>query len=363
MNPRSASAAPAHAAPAEPAHTEPAHTDGSAGGTTGSLARVRVNVLNVGQGSCAVIRAQDRVILIDGGARREYAVRTDPLAWLRAHGITRIDDLILTHLHRDHVQGLVEVARHFTVARAHLPYPAIAHPPMGAARRSRFRADAHVDTPDGQLQSLREFAELSALLGAAGSEIVPADPGAPTEVWRAGAVRLTRVFPVPGDTPYTPALVAAIGELSEDDADVPALEALADEISEAANAESAVYVLHSVSGSGEEGAGEGAVIFAGDHAGEGSHWDDILERDSAGLLDQALWLLPHHGGDDGPDAEWYAERNPRALLASVNTDHAHSNAQYWAGLRARTGITVLGTHESDPAPIAGTGSGIELYFG
>ncbi|WP_030143286.1 MBL fold metallo-hydrolase [Mycetocola saprophilus] len=333
-------------------------------------APVRVDVLDVGQGSCAIIRTAHGVTVIDGGARREYAVRTDPVTWMREHGITRIDDLILTHLHRDHVQGLLALARVAPVSRAHLPYPQIAEPPMGDDWRARFRSDAHVDSPDGQIQSLREFAELTRILSDGGTTLLPFSPESDPVIWETPGpfgLRLERLYPVAGDALETPALVAALAEITPAAAQTPAgtarIEALIHEISEQANAESAVFALHSVGAPAAPGLPGGAIIFAGDHAGEGSHWDDIRSRDHDGVLHDALWLLPHHGGDDGPAPEWFAELEPRALLASANTDHARLNADYWARLRAVTGVAVRGTHNTDPVLMENTGSGIALMFG
>ncbi|WP_187976214.1 MBL fold metallo-hydrolase [Mycetocola sp. JXN-3] len=359
-------------------------------------APVRVDVLDVGQGSCAIIRTAHGVTVIDGGARREYAVRTDPVTWLREHGITRIDDLILTHLHRDHVQGLLALARVVPVSRAHLPYPQIAEPPMSDDWRARFRPDAHVDSPDGQIQSLREFAELTRILSDGGTTLLPFSPESDPVIWETPGpfgLRLERLYPVAGDALETPALVAALSEVTPERARTSAgtasIEALIHEISERANAESGVFVLrHGGSRvspeptAGPAGTSEtfdrpggaarspersdrsgGAIIFAGDHAGERSHWDDIRARDHDGVLHDALWLLPHHGGDDGPTPEWFAELEPRALLASANTDHARLNADYWARLRAVTGVAVRGTHNTDPVLMENTGSEIALMFG
>ncbi|RLP82862.1 MBL fold metallo-hydrolase [Mycetocola lacteus] len=335
---------------------------------------VRVDVLDVGQGSCAIIRTGDGVTVIDGGARREYAVRTDPVTWLRENGITRIDDLILTHLHRDHVQGLVALAKAVSVLRAHLPYPQIREPAISDVWRERFRPDAHVDSPDGQIQSVREFAELTRLLRVGGTTLLPFSPGTDPTVWTISGpdgFSLERVYPVAGDTVTTPGLVAALADISPERAQTAegtaATTALIHEISERANAESGVFILHRV-GTAEHATASpdrlgGALIFAGDHAGEGSHWEAIHARDRAGLLHDAFWILPHHGGDDGPAPEWLAEREPRALLASVNTDHALLNAEYWARLRAVTGVSVRGTHNTSPVLIENTSPGITLRFG
>lgn len=68
-------------------------------------ATVQIHVIDVGQGDSILIQGPDgATALIDGGNQGSGA-----LAYLRQHGITRIDTLIATHPHADHIGGLIDV--------------------------------------------------------------------------------------------------------------------------------------------------------------------------------------------------------------------------------------------------------------
>lgn len=81
--------------------------------------------LDVGQGDAIfVLTPGRRTVLIDGGGKPEgtNAGGYDPgervlTPFLRRRGITRIDDLVLTHPHGDHVGGLEAILRNFEIGR------------------------------------------------------------------------------------------------------------------------------------------------------------------------------------------------------------------------------------------------------
>ena len=77
--------------------------------------------LDVGQGDCIFMRTPSgRTILVDGGGRSDDP-KTDIIGpkvvepFLRREAVNKIDLLVLTHPHEDHVQGLVSVVRDFRV--------------------------------------------------------------------------------------------------------------------------------------------------------------------------------------------------------------------------------------------------------
>ena len=85
-----------------------------------------VTFLDVGQGDCALIETpENKTILIDGGGReagkKEKADYRDPIGvkvvvpFLQKKGINRLDLVILTHPHLDHLGGLNEVLSEFKV--------------------------------------------------------------------------------------------------------------------------------------------------------------------------------------------------------------------------------------------------------
>ncbi len=100
--------------------------------------------LDVGQGDCTFIRTPSgRTMLIDGGGRPEDS-DSDRLGmtvvepFLRRQGVNRLDLVILSHPHDDHVQGLVPVVRDFRVGM--VLDPGIPH---GSKAYQRFLTTIH----------------------------------------------------------------------------------------------------------------------------------------------------------------------------------------------------------------------------
>ena len=82
----------------------------------------RAVFLDVGQGDCVFVRTPGgRTVLVDGGGRKSEQSDGDAIGlrvvepFLRREGVNRIDVLVLTHPHDDHVRGLIPVVRDFRV--------------------------------------------------------------------------------------------------------------------------------------------------------------------------------------------------------------------------------------------------------
>ena len=73
---------------------------------------LRVEIFDVGLGESILIRGPDSTVLIDGG-RPEARVVDE----LRARGVRRIDLVVATHSHNDHMGGLVDVVGSMPVGR------------------------------------------------------------------------------------------------------------------------------------------------------------------------------------------------------------------------------------------------------
>lgn len=74
---------------------------------------VLVAFLDVGQGDCVAVVHRGRVMLVDAGTMGagERAV----LPWLRAMGLRKVDLMVVSHNHEDHVGGLIPVLRQMPV--------------------------------------------------------------------------------------------------------------------------------------------------------------------------------------------------------------------------------------------------------
>lgn len=81
-----------------------------------------IDFINVGFGESIVIRNGQYTILIDGGdnlaSKYEHTFRTRLIDYLDHEGIDIIDLLVMTHPHRDHIGGFVDVAQHKKVKEA-----------------------------------------------------------------------------------------------------------------------------------------------------------------------------------------------------------------------------------------------------
>lgn len=74
---------------------------------------LEVVFLDVGQGDCAFIQFPNgKTMLIDGGSPE---AGTNATAFLRRRGVSRLDWVVMSHLHADHIGGLIEVLRTFEV--------------------------------------------------------------------------------------------------------------------------------------------------------------------------------------------------------------------------------------------------------
>jgi len=81
---------------------------------------LRVTFFDVGQGDAALFEFPDRrTLLVDGGARTDridYGERVIG-PYLRRNGIRRLNDVVITHPHADHLGGIAYVVKHFNVGR------------------------------------------------------------------------------------------------------------------------------------------------------------------------------------------------------------------------------------------------------
>jgi DNA internalization-related competence protein ComEC/Rec2 len=77
-----------------------------------------VSFLDVGQGDSILVRSEANAILIDGGEHRN---RNVVLYYLREAGVERLDYVVATHPHSDHIGGLITILRDFEVGALIMP--------------------------------------------------------------------------------------------------------------------------------------------------------------------------------------------------------------------------------------------------
>ncbi len=78
---------------------------------------LQVHFLDVGQADCTLIQVDGKTILIDAGNAGDDAII---IPYLEAQGVTRIDHLIATHAHADHIGAMTEVVTHFDIGNFYM---------------------------------------------------------------------------------------------------------------------------------------------------------------------------------------------------------------------------------------------------
>ncbi len=92
--------------------------DDKAGNKSSHSAKMYVDFIDVGQGDCTLLRADDTVILVDAG---ESGSADDVVSYLKEKGISKIDCCIATHPHSDHIGALPEVFENFEIDTVIMP--------------------------------------------------------------------------------------------------------------------------------------------------------------------------------------------------------------------------------------------------
>jgi len=79
---------------------------------------LRVHIIDVGQGDSILIETENKYMLIDAGERNKGKIVTD---YLDDIGVEKLDYIIATHPHSDHIGGLADVIKHFEVGKIIMP--------------------------------------------------------------------------------------------------------------------------------------------------------------------------------------------------------------------------------------------------
>jgi len=99
---------------------------------------MQVHFINVGYGEAILVTRGDFVMLIDGGTNRneEYenpgCIRVEE--YLKKIGIMKVDIIIITHIHDDHIGGIVNIIKEFSVSEVWINVKPGVHPKDVAER-------------------------------------------------------------------------------------------------------------------------------------------------------------------------------------------------------------------------------------
>ncbi|MCL2406015.1 MAG: MBL fold metallo-hydrolase [Defluviitaleaceae bacterium] len=130
-----------------------------------------VAFLDVGQGDSVLIRSRDHAVLIDGG---DISRDAPVLMYLRRAGVSRLDYVIATHPHRDHIGGLIAVLNRVDVGRVLMPD--VVHTTevfvnfISVIENNHI--PAHAPTPEESFRAgIIEFTVLAPAVGFAGNNV------------------------------------------------------------------------------------------------------------------------------------------------------------------------------------------------
>ena len=122
---------------------------------------MKMTCINVGYGDSLLLEWDDSVMLIDGGSALEsefegFPARIRSADYLQKTGIGRIDTLIITHIHEDHVCGLTALFDKADIKQVYIPFP----PELFKERKI---PDAAPDAPENVrlfARSLKDFTKI-----------------------------------------------------------------------------------------------------------------------------------------------------------------------------------------------------------
>ena len=78
-----------------------------------------MHFIDVGQGDCTFIAANGVTMLVDCG---EYAVSSDVVSYLKSLGVGKLDYIIATHPHSDHMGGMARIIDTFDAGEVMIPH-------------------------------------------------------------------------------------------------------------------------------------------------------------------------------------------------------------------------------------------------
>lgn len=104
---------------------------------TETQAGFSVHFIDVGQGDCTLVASGGEYLLIDAG---ENGHETDVLNYLRSMGVKKLDYIIATHQHSDHIGGLPEVLDEFETDNIIMPRLTQAQTPTNSTYTAFLKA-------------------------------------------------------------------------------------------------------------------------------------------------------------------------------------------------------------------------------
>ncbi len=111
--------------------------DGDLQSVQGTDSNFQVHYIDVGQGDCSLIVCDGKTMLIDAG---ENGHETTVINYLRSLGVEKLDYIIASHQHSDHIGGLPEVIDEFGMDTIIMPRLTEAQTPTNSTYTAFLKA-------------------------------------------------------------------------------------------------------------------------------------------------------------------------------------------------------------------------------
>ncbi len=261
-----------------------------------------VHFIDVGQGDSILIRTVDHAVLIDTGTNLSEDILC---TYLAAGGVSKIDLLVLTHPHEDHIGGADRIFDEFTVGRLMMPNAA------------------------------SESVTYEKVLSAAKEEGVSIEYPYPGDTFALGDLQFTVLAPL--DPAYTTGTSAPVTESEAE-----------------GNAASIVLRLDY---------GTTSFLFTGDAEEESEA--AMLERWPVWKLDCDVLKLGHHGSNTSTSEAFLQALTPEWVIAScgAGNDYGHPHREILNRLRdcGLADTAILRTDRDSTVLFISDGTKIEVY--
>lgn len=284
----------------------------------------KLHVLPVGRGDSFVIEIPRQgekpwIILIDGGDTHIPESRT-PRYYFESKGWTQIDLLVLTHIHPDHLNGLLPVVEQVQVKQAMLPYPSM-----------QIELDQYSQPQAIQTQGLlAAYEQLQLMLVAQGTELIYRHPFGVVQHYVFGDYELRQL------APFYEAELKGYSTLQQlqkaDDNDKEALLVTFDNQS---NEDSTILLLSHVDGTQ-------LVLLSGDATL--NNWPAVLGREQ---LRPQVFKVGHHGLADAWNEELLEALQPKWVLITNNHEEYSGYKEGWNQLCRHMNCSLFVTGECD----------------
>lgn len=292
---------------------------------------MEVTFINVGYGDAILVQSGGFTLMVDGGSAssgefEQFPFRIPSVEYIKQIGLSKIDLLILTHIHEDHVGGLEAVLNEIPVGEIRLPYDPL------------LFSKGQLLTPDPMAKpSVHLFA--AALDTTVRILELAKRQGIPVKVIRIGdCLSLPHGIELNVLAPSTEEIRKYESLLAEAFAEGDAAEALL-ELDRTANDSSLLIKLC------KEDIG---LLLAADHCPD--KWNPKL---FSTLENVNVLKLPHHGQIDSVSEEIYCNIPLTHVITTASSDRRYQSANpevYNTLLRLNPKMTLLFTDERDYLP-------------